>query len=403
MSALSPRAARDAERARDVNEAQQVLRGRSAEPLATYQLAERLKNGNEFGYARRLYGRVRAMGDDPALRAKASRVKLGQRHALCTYKDQDLPAADRFKRALEILDEVDGCKPAGPELQESLGLRGAVYKRMWQVHGQSADLTRACGYYLQGYAMGPENDQGYTGINAAFVLELLAREAAIEASKTGQGWAGVDDQMNRARQIRAMLAKLLPGLPALPNNAYLKEAWWFYTTRAEAHFGLGEYKEGLAALREFNSALKLPNQNPPVDRLAPWEFESTMTQFAALIQTQAELAEQLKSRPGWTSPWPFPVDELRGRASAALRDYLGDLAHGVDRVVRGKVGLGLSGGGFRASLFHIGVLAHLAERDILRHVEVLSCVSGGSIVGAHYYLEVKRLLEQKPDGKVTRE
>jgi hypothetical protein len=63
----------------------------------------------------------------------------------------------------------------------------------------------------------------------------------------------------------------------------------------------------------------------------------------------------------------------------------------------GKVGLALSGGGFRASFFHLGVLARLAEVDALRGVEVLSTVSGGSILGAHYYLEVQRLLETKLD------
>lgn len=67
----------------------------------------------------------------------------------------------------------------------------------------------------------------------------------------------------------------------------------------------------------------------------------------------------------------------------------------------GKAGLALSGGGFRASLFHIGVLARLAELDVLRHVEVLSCVSGGSIVGAHYYLEVRALLQSKTDREIT--
>ena len=70
---------------------------------------------------------------------------------------------------------------------------------------------------------------------------------------------------------------------------------------------------------------------------------------------------------------------------------------------RGKFGLGLSGGGFRASLFHIGVLARLAELDVLRHVEVLSCVSGGSIVGAHYYLELRHLLETKTDDEIEPE
>jgi predicted acylesterase/phospholipase RssA len=57
-------------------------------------------------------------------------------------------------------------------------------------------------------------------------------------------------------------------------------------------------------------------------------------------------------------------------------------------------GLALSGGGVRAALFHIGVLARLAELDLLRQVEVLSTVSGGSLVGVRYYLHVKNLLEK---------
>ena len=66
-----------------------------------------------------------------------------------------------------------------------------------------------------------------------------------------------------------------------------------------------------------------------------------------------------------------------------------------------RLGLALSGGGFRASLFHIGVLARMAELDLLRHVEVISTVSGGSILGALYYLHLKRLLEQKPDSQIA--
>ncbi len=66
-----------------------------------------------------------------------------------------------------------------------------------------------------------------------------------------------------------------------------------------------------------------------------------------------------------------------------------------------KLGLALSGGGFRAALFHIGVLARMAELDLLRHVEVISAVSGGSIVGALYYLRLKNLLERKEDREIT--
>jgi NTE family protein len=70
-----------------------------------------------------------------------------------------------------------------------------------------------------------------------------------------------------------------------------------------------------------------------------------------------------------------------------------------DEARAGKLGLALSGGGFRAALFHIGVLARLAECDLLRHIAVISTVSGGSIIGAFYYLKVKQLLEgSRADG-----
>ena len=66
-----------------------------------------------------------------------------------------------------------------------------------------------------------------------------------------------------------------------------------------------------------------------------------------------------------------------------------------------RLGLGLSGGGFRASFYHIGVLAKMAELGILKHVESISTVSGGSIVGAAYYLLLKELLERKPDEEIV--
>ena len=65
---------------------------------------------------------------------------------------------------------------------------------------------------------------------------------------------------------------------------------------------------------------------------------------------------------------------------------------------RGKLGLCLSGGGFRAALYHIGTLAALAEQNMLHRVEVLSTVSGGSIIGAYFYLKVKQLLEGRRPG-----
>ncbi len=66
-----------------------------------------------------------------------------------------------------------------------------------------------------------------------------------------------------------------------------------------------------------------------------------------------------------------------------------------------RLGLALSGGGFRASFYHIGVLARMAELGMLRQVESISTVSGGSIVGAAYYLLLKKLLESKTDSEIT--
>lgn len=48
-----------------------------------------------------------------------------------------------------------------------------------------------------------------------------------------------------------------------------------------------------------------------------------------------------------------------------------------------RLGLALSGGGFRAAAFHLGVFRKLQELQLLDKLDVLSCVSGGSIAGAY--------------------
>lgn len=54
--------------------------------------------------------------------------------------------------------------------------------------------------------------------------------------------------------------------------------------------------------------------------------------------------------------------------------------------MRARVGLALSGGGFRAAAFHLGVLKRLEELGVLQRIEALSTVSGGSVTGALYAL-----------------
>jgi NTE family protein len=54
-----------------------------------------------------------------------------------------------------------------------------------------------------------------------------------------------------------------------------------------------------------------------------------------------------------------------------------------------RIGLALSGGGFRAAAFHLGVFQKLRELNLLSQIDVLSCVSGGSIAGAFLALNWK--------------
>ncbi|HEX8117860.1 MAG TPA: hypothetical protein VF521_11360, partial [Pyrinomonadaceae bacterium] len=103
-----------------VQEAQEILRGKSATPEGMLELSKRLKEQKEFGYARRVLARARrssALGAEPALR-----LKIYQQSALCTYKDPDLPVDRRLDRALEILREIEDLTQTRE--QETLGLVG---------------------------------------------------------------------------------------------------------------------------------------------------------------------------------------------------------------------------------------------------------------------------------------
>jgi MinD-like ATPase involved in chromosome partitioning or flagellar assembly/predicted acylesterase/phospholipase RssA len=368
-----------------VGEARAILRGTYRNPRELLSLAKKLKRVSQFNYARRILARARkelALSDDPALR-----LQIYQQSALCTYKDSDLPADARLDRALEILQEVeDISRTRDPE---TLGLVGAIYKRKWEVDSQKSQLERSLFYYLRGYAVSATTDQkadqGYNGINAAFVLDLIAHQEENEATKAGAtAGEGVIERIatrrEQAREIRHEVADKIVRLVELPETNWLQGEWWFYSTVAEALFGLGAYDAAVTWLERGREAVSCD--------VHEWEYEATVRQFAALARLQAPAWVDEKDLEG-TPPW------------RALERFAGMRAP-IRGAFIGKIGLGLSGGGFRASLYHIGVLAKLAELDILRHVEVLSCVSGGSIIGTHYYLEVRKLLEEKSDQEITR-
>jgi predicted acylesterase/phospholipase RssA/MinD-like ATPase involved in chromosome partitioning or flagellar assembly len=351
-----------------MREAETILRGKAGAPRELLKLAVALKQQNQFGLARRLLGRARkdvTAHDDGELWRK-----LTQQHAICTYKDPDQLLDLRLDTALKILKEADDL--AKTQVPETLGIAGAIHKRKWEVDGQRAHLERALSYYLRGAIGGVAADFGYTAINAAFILDCLAGQEE-EAARLASAAIPESALQRRAQaqRIRQDILEKLPPLAKELGNEWLNTEWWFLVTVAEAAFGLRKYDTAGDWLAR---AVRI--------EVADWEYESTARQLAALARLH-EPEANLESE-----PWSL------------IRRFLGSEA-AVETHFTGRIGLALSGGGFRASLFHIGVLARLAELDVLRSVEVLSCVSGGSIIGAHYYLEVRKLLQEKADDDIT--
>lgn len=400
---------------RDLERAAGITSGTGAESKEMLDLAKRLAADKWIGLARQVLVKAREI----LKRSNANHDEIIQKSALYTYKDPDLPAEWRLDRAFEILEEIGD--PANSQDAEVCGLAGAICKRKWEVDSSRQHLERALFFYLRGYALGApgghgdvlgylqnnpgcrldaSKDRGYTGINAAFILDLLAHQEDESAAQAGRTSQAASVRRQSARLVREEIIRSVPALIDPANSAkydWLKEEWWFYATVGEAYFGLGQYDSA-----NYVSAVKWLVELPAtagLERRAggaatgaldipEWEFETTARQLArlALLQGPVGLTEQTFEN----SP-----------AGKALAAVLGEDHEAVRSAFRGKVGLALSGGGFRASLFHIGVLASLAERDVLRHVEALSCVSGGSIIGAHYYLELRNLLQTKKDGDIT--
>lgn len=365
-SQLSP----DAEKARN------ILRGEQADLDDMIGLSDRLRAELRFSYARRIL--LRASNHENISKDKKVRLRLFQKLALCTYKDQDLPTDERLERAFKILEEVEDFETTVN--QETLGLLGSINKRKWEFDNQRQNLERSLYYYLRGYWQGVVSDQGYTGINAAFVLDTLASLEAGDAHDASSSSKIVEERREQARIIRKDIIDQVAPLTGEPGHEWVNSKWWYYATIAEAFFGSQKYDEAVEWLIKGQTA---------AEEVHEWELETCARQLAALARVQDKKGlktGQFEDTPAW----------------AALEKAFGDAA--VPRTAfLGKIGLGLSGGGFRASLYHLGVLARLAELDALRYVEVLSCVSGGSILGAHYYLKVRHLLQTKTEGEITRE
>ena len=362
----------------NVKRAQRILRREeTALPADLLDLVKALKEETKFSYARRVLARARRHKD---IDKQPKRLKIFQESALCTYKDEDLPADERLDSAFRILGAVENFDTTTN--QETLGLLGSIHKRKWEIDNQRENLERSLYYYTRGYDIGPKTDQGYTGINAAFVLDRLASLEEREAKRAGLPSPVAEGRRKKAQAIRQDIVTQVSPLveDPDPDQNWVAAKWWYYSTVAEAYFGLANYAKAVEWIERGKADAK---------KVYEWELETTARQLAALARIQLGEEKDISEFVG-TPAWKA-LEEAFGSTAVARTAFAG------------KIGLALSGGGFRASLYHLGVLARLAELDVLRRIDVLSCVSGGSIVGAYYYLKVRHWLETNTDSQIKPE
>jgi predicted acylesterase/phospholipase RssA len=333
-----------------VSHARKFLRGERLKFSEANELWKRLRNEDQLSLARQV---LRQLREKPTCLSDGipndAATILCRQEALLTSKDPELDAATRHDEAIVLLasrfEFVKNSKLAGDA--ETLGIAGGICKRRWNDLGQLKDLVQAAEFYGRA-AKNELGDDAYPHVNAAFLEDLLAAAGDRPV-----------ERHERATKLRERIVRDLA----------ISGTWFNAATRAEALFGLGKYAEATEVLRRIGAEA----------RPAPWQLRTMAEQLAQLAYLREE-------RPLEHPAIRMFFETLLPGASDAIRS-----------VIIGKVGLALSGGGFRASFYHLGVLACLAERDILRDVEVLSCVSGGSIAGACYWLKLRqRLLKPEP-------
>jgi hypothetical protein len=146
-----------------------------------------------------------------------------QQLALATYKSKQPDVLSALQKAKSILHAL---APETSSDVETIGLWGAIHKRLWEVAAQAEDLAQATRAYARGYFI--KNDY-YNGINFAFLLNVRAARS--------QGDEAIADRV-LARRIRREVL-LLCDTALASGVLQADELFWVGATKVEALFGLG--------------------------------------------------------------------------------------------------------------------------------------------------------------------
>lgn len=194
---------------------------------------------------------------------------LLQRLALITYKSKYPAEKEALEEAQNLLKLLE---PDTSNDTETLGLWGAIHKRLWQLTRNVSCLNQAIRAYERGFYL--RNDY-YNGINFAFLLNVRANET-IDPAEAVADYV----QARRARhEVLSICQKWLEQNPAPQNQdvqttamkEYFNSRYWVIATLGEAYLGLGDEAKAQQAFDEAYQ--KAPE---------PWMRESTAEQIANL-------------------------------------------------------------------------------------------------------------------------
>jgi hypothetical protein len=161
-----------------------------------------------------------------------------QRLALATYKSEFPTEKDAL---LEARDLLAALKPQTSNDTETLGLWGAVHKRLWNAAHDPAHLDEAVRAYARGFYL--RNDY-YNGINFAYLLN----ERAVSAQDAAESIADFIQARRVRKEVISICEDWLKNNPAPDAEKadaravrhYQENRYWVLATMAEAWLGLGD-------------------------------------------------------------------------------------------------------------------------------------------------------------------
>ena len=157
-----------------------------------------------------------------------------QRLVLATYKSRTPDVPQALRDAATILTEL---LPQVSTDTETLGLWGAIHKRMWDVTKNLEDLNTSIFAYEKGFCL--KNDY-YNGINLAFLYDLRASLSTGNEATADKVIAG---------RIRKRVLALCDALLSTGRQLTAADRYWVLATLAEAYTGLRDAEKAEESLR----------------------------------------------------------------------------------------------------------------------------------------------------------